>query len=339
MKKIYLLLAFLISVFTFIGCETPEVELVEFNDSYALDKNIISVDMPKKFDYDPSNIVKVDGNIETRLIAEVQDGVSKISDKSITIRFRLRKAVDKELTLSLKEDREQLSKYPESQVGLLPFPEGALKEYEVTIPAGVVEHEATIELDDVSQFTDEAGYLTALSVSLVGGDEVVTLSKNNFVLFVKVEVPTLIVGDNVSYIPGQVTGDPVKNVVYSSNYESHRVQNLEKYNYNSVWWVEEGSDTYLQINFDMAVVLQGTFMCPLNPKQKTVKRVKIEVSNNGGETFVEQGYLDVPDARWYISFEFDTPQEINAIKFSEFETHSNDPSDMYVDFFNVSIFY
>ncbi|MBR8764269.1 hypothetical protein IX335_001497 [Porphyromonas levii] len=341
MKKIYLVVVFLTFVGSFLGCKQPEVEIVEFNDSYTLDKNVISVEMPKKFVYDSSNIVKVEGNIEACLFAEVKDGVSNVDSKTIDIRFRLRKPMDKPVKLRIREDRALLSKYPDPDTieEYQPFPKGSLKEYDIVIPAGKVIHDAQIELDDATKFVDDAGYLTALGVSLVEEDLAIALSKNNSVFFVKVEVlPNLINEDNVHVSDRQLSKNPVRNAVYSSNFRPDLVPLLEKDNYRTVWWVQEGSDSYLEIKFDMTLVTSGKMKCNLNSKSKTIKKVKIEVSNDGGVTFVEQGYLEVPKAGWYTYFVFDTPQEINAIRFSEFETYSTDPKDRYVDFCNISIF-
>lgn len=73
------------STFIFTACERPEVEIVEYDDSYSLDEKFIKVDIPKETDYDPNNYFKVEGKQEVILATNIVDGKGNMVNKEIPL--------------------------------------------------------------------------------------------------------------------------------------------------------------------------------------------------------------------------------------------------------------
>lgn len=316
------------------ACSKPEVEIVEQDNSYALDKNAISVDIPKKMDYNPHNIVRVQSSPEVILLANVKDKVSSISNNEIPITLRMRRPLDHDLKVVFKEDREQLKAYKGEQLGYKPFPEGSLGEMTVTIPAGETVVKGHFSLKSTDSFTEEPGYLTALVMTTTGGTDSPVVSANNGILFLRVNISALAAKQNASLVDSQdeIGSGIVSDVVGSTNSSSSgNARAVFTGGRGSQFWVKQGSATYLQANFEKEKIGGFVLMSPWGWKQKYLKSVRIEVSEDGGDNFVFQGTIRLGYPTTSVYVKFDTPVEINAIRLSEFETFSNDPTDMYVD--------
>lgn len=321
------------------ACARPSVEFVETDPSYTLDKNYISVEMPKPSTYNPHNIVMVNGDIEATLVANVEDGVGSMEDTKVPVSFRLRRALKEDLTLIIKENRELLSNYTGEQLGYHPFPEGVLKEFKVVVPAGKTHFEATFELSNVSKFNEAPGYLTAFQISTAEGVTDVEVSPKNSTLFLKVNISSLIPGQNTTLSPRNIDDEPIEITSITSNFRNDMVNGLKDGRlWGSQWWVQAHSDTYLELKFDKNFIKGLGFVCYPGYKGKSIKSVKIEVSEDGGASYVYQGTVQVPDARSKIYILFNHPVAIDAIRISDFDTHSNDPSDQYVDMAEVMVF-
>lgn len=322
------------------ACGKPEVEIVEQDNSYALDKNVISVDIPKKMDYNPDNIVRVQSSPEVVLLANITDNVSTISNNQIPITIRLRRPLDHDLKIAFKEDREKLKEYRGEQLGYKPFPQGSLGEMIVTIPAGETTVDRAFQLTATNHFTKEPGYLTALVMTTPDQAETPAISANNSTLFLKVNISLLAPKQNTSLVRmmEEIGSEPISDVIGSSNNPSAgNAQGVFRNRWGAQWWVQEGSDTYLQANFEKNKIGGFIFVSARSYKNKHLKAMRIEVSEDGGENFVYQGKISLSSVNQYVYIKFDTPVDINAIRLSEFETFSNDPRDMYVDVSQIHI--
>lgn len=326
----------------FTACERPEVEIVEYDDSYSLDEKFIKVDIPKETNYDPTNYFKVEGSSEVILATNIVDGKGNMVNKEIPLVIRLRRALDEDLTIVLKEDRERLVDYPGISTGIHSFPEGALKsEYRITIPAGKTMVEESIAVQDATNLTAPTGYLTAFALTTEEKDKI-TPSNLNSTLYVRVIVSALIPKQNISYINEELAGSaiPSSQIRAESNYRGDHVHKLFN---GSTWmgseyWVQRDSDTYIITRFSKTTVTGVVFMCVPGPKGKSLKAVTIEVSDDGGSTWIPQGSISYPDVEWDVNVQFNEPVEINAIRFTKFDTHSNDPNDLWLDMSEIQIF-
>lgn len=316
------------------ACSKPEVEIVEQDNTYGLDKDIISVEIPEKMDYNPDNIVRVQSSKEVVLMANVRDNASSIAVNQIPVAIRLRRPLSHDLKIVFKEDRDKLNEYDGEQLGYKAFPEGSLGEMTVTIPAGETNVQEVFKLASTDKFTEEPGYLTALSMTTAGGADNPVISAHNSALFLKVNLSALAPMQNTSLVGRmeELGTEIVPNVAGSSNNSSAgNARGVFWGRLGTQFWVQEGSDTYLQGNFEKTKVGGFIFVSARGYKNKTLKAMRIEVSEDGGENFVYQGHIRLSSPSLNAYIKFDTPVDIDAIRLSEFETFSNDPGDMYVD--------
>lgn len=306
------------------GACKREVTIVEFNDTYEIDKDYVSVDIPEKVNYNPNNIILYAGATEVILnyIYDEETGAVEMPDKNIPVRLKLKKPLLEPVNVVFKENRELLQSYTGEQLSYKDFPEGTFADAKITVPAGQTVVEGSIELKNVDAFKENPGYLTGLEIILEKAAENVVISKINYALYVKVNKSTLKDEDNVmfseEYPDGCVEIDR-NGIKLESDYASgHLSKMLDGSNWSN-WWMESGSKYDLVVQFpknQIGAILLQTWNT-WDPK--TIRSVKVSVSADGGNTFFEQGVV-VPDrsdvADVYIKFI--KPHEINAIRLYDF---------------------
>lgn len=129
------------------------------------------------------------------------------------------------------------------------------------------------------------------------------------------------VGNNVVLNPsGDLSGGVLierEALTCSSNYEAERASTrLTDGRTDDSWYVRYQSGAYLDIRFNMANVKAVVLNVPGRYKQ--FKSVTVEVSDDGGNTWIDQGTVQID--RYYSTtfLEFRQPVVINAIRLKEF---------------------
>lgn len=317
------------------GACNREVTVVEFNDTYEIDKDYVSVDIPQKFNYNPNNIILYVGATEVRLTYRYDEttGSVEMPNKSIPVKIKLKKALPEPVNIVFKENKELLQNYTGEQLGYKDFPQGTFADAKITLPAGQTLIEGSIELKNVEAFRENPGYLTGLEMTLEKAGDNVVISKINYALYVKVNKSDLEDGDNIEFkteLPQGLVELDRKNIRAESDYASGHLWKMFDGNSWSNWWVKPKSEYDLVLRFPEAKV--GAILILTNNiwDLKTLKSVKVAISADNGNTFYRQGEVMVDDNRTrYVYVKFIKPYEINTIRLYEFDGYNEEAIDIH----------
>lgn len=329
------------------SCKNPATEIVEFDPTYGLDPAKTGVDIPKKLDYNPNNIVTISTNpsVTVQLFRNADTGEIKGEGK-FEVGLRMRRALDKDQIVNFVLDRSLLSEYPESQLGFIDLPEGVVEEFSIVIPAGMTQVSKTVTLKDITALKDMPGYLTAFKMVLVDAPEGLVASTVGYKVFLKIKVDDAV---NLELLDTDPEGKslPYSSIGAASNFRNDRAGAVTDGYYDQwfpgwvpdSWWVQNKSDSWLTLNFETASVTGfKIYTLDAGNKSKTIKSVRVEVSTDNGTTYTDFGVIAIPDVRRSFSLKFSKPMTINKVRFSSFDGYSTDPNDPWIDIHEIRVF-
>lgn len=194
MNKLYPVIALtLASSIAIYSCKMPDVEIVESNYAYTIDKEKVQVEMPKPFDYSNSNVTLLkNGNVSLAfktLVTPVSKLIVGTGEVELKLTSRDPMAEDIKFTFRLDEDAAEAAK--DQYKDYLPLPIEALDVAEVVIPKGEKDVSFKIRLkeslDFLSEGTQGAGYYCFLHL-VSGSPETVLPAKSGNLIAVTVSV-------------------------------------------------------------------------------------------------------------------------------------------------------
>lgn len=309
------------SLLVLTSCER-KVEVVESDDSYTLDKNVVHVEIPKKFNFNPNNIISFVGAAEVILPISLDGTTASMDNTIIPVKIKLKRALTDDATLIFEEDRELLKSYTGEQLGYHEFPAGTFGATNVTIPKDVTDFESQLNIKDFSKLIEKPGYLTAFRMKIKNSAPDTQVSTINYSLYVKASISPLKVQDNVDVVynlPSGFTKIPSGNLKLNSNYKADRLGALnDGSTWSGNWWVQGGSDTYLKIEFPKSKV-GGIRITRASGNPKAIKNVEVSASLDSGKTAFSQGTIvnsNTSASSFVITFK--EPLEINSVVLSKF---------------------
>ena len=312
MKKYFRLICMLLSVAAFTACTDDERGAVVSQDmSYQLDPDYIYVDIPEEFQFDASNILYLDGKTVLTLNAK-HDGtntsISEGTEYSFTI--RMKKAIEKDLVVSLTYDETLLDEFAAGSLKL--FPETTVSLPDVTMKAGEKEVTATLNLQNLEQLNEVPGYILPLRLEIREANNDVKVSVQKYSVFVQLNME--LAKDNIdtsSFV--EFEAEKFNDII---TFNASRSTNYLKYLNDGY---ESGSSWY---------GYSGDWLTMTLPVVETVKGIKLilhnsyllghlKISVDEGDGFVSYGAIDF-DQRDYVCIKFKEPVPVKAIKFEEF---------------------
>lgn len=346
-KHIISIIGVLVASAMLFSCKNPATEIVEFDPTYGLDPAKTNVEKPTPMDYNPNNIVIVNSGANTTVQLSYDAKTDAVKgDGQFEVSLRMRRALDKDLTVNFVLDRSLLSEYQETQIGFVDFPSGIVENFSMVIKAGKTVATQVVRLKDITALKKMPGYLTAFKMQLPADapKDLIASAVGNKV-FLKVKV---VEASSLKLISTAPAGSamPYFDVFPTSNFRNDGVWAISDGRYSPAhnlysWWVENKSNTWLTLELRDANPVTGFVIYNLDSggKSKTIKSVRIEVSNDKGQTYTDFGLLELPDVRRSFGIEFEKPMDINMVRFSQFDGYSTDPGDPWIDIHEIRVFH
>ncbi|MCE9107339.1 hypothetical protein [Bacteroides pyogenes] len=324
-----------------VACDDPSVEIVEQNNSYKLDPNAIYVDMPEKFGYNTSNLIRNEGGAEVVLYASEVGGEIQLPVTEIPLVFKLKRSLKQATKFVFSPDEELMKLYTGVKEGFKPFPENTFSGMEFTIPSGTTDYTAVIRIKGIAELNQKPGFLTAYRLQPVaGGDTDIKVSESSKALYIKLKFSLLKDEENVSLrknLGEDWNKIPSSLITPQSDYQPGRLPYIvdgQKYYWSSNWWIPGGGSETLELAFTKQKV-GGIVFYTNSSYQKVIRSVRVSVSEDDGASYFDQGYVE-PEKTNMVYIAFNKPVEINKIKFSNFESWNF--SDPYVDIHEVEVY-
>ena len=188
MKRYIQIACMLLSVAAFTACDDADRGLVVSQDtSYQLDPDYVYVDIPKEFQFDATNILYMDGKTVLSLNAKTDGTTTSIVEGTeFTFNVRIKKALDKDLTVSLVQDEELLNEYNAGSAVM--FPAETVSLSNAVIPAGQTSTTVTLNFQDLNQLQELAGYILPLRLQVGEATDEVKVSIQKYSVFVQMAV-------------------------------------------------------------------------------------------------------------------------------------------------------
>lgn len=310
MKKIIQLLYMILPVVVLTACgDDDRGEVISQDLSYQLDANYVYVDIPEEFQFDPSNILYLNGKTVLKLNGK-NDGehTTIVEGTEFTFNVGLKKALDKDILVRLIQDPTLLEKYT-SAGDLKQFPEESFTLSNVKLEAGVKEGKATLTFRNLDVLNEMPGYILPLRLEFIDAADGVKISSENYSVFVELKVK--LAKDNID-----PSNNPVEGILFNNNvtFESSKTSglgNLYDGNLNSSWYPADAS-TYLSMSFSSPTKILGI---KIDVKKGTYLLGKLNVYADEGNGFMSYGAVDrnVGDSHLYIKFK--NPVDVYTIKF------------------------
>ncbi|MDD7559814.1 MAG: discoidin domain-containing protein [Porphyromonas sp.] len=194
MNKLYPVIALtLASSVAIYSCKSPEVEIVESNYAYTIDKDKVQVEMPTPFEYSSSNVTLLkNGNVSLAFKTLVTP-VSKLIDGTAEVELKLtsRAPLADDVKFSFRLDPEAAEAAKDQYKGYLPLPVEALDIADVVISKGTKDASFKIRLKESLAFFSEGtpaapGYYCFLHL-VSGNPEIVLPAKSGNLIAVSVK--------------------------------------------------------------------------------------------------------------------------------------------------------
>ena len=185
MKKYIQIACMLLSVAAFTACDDADRGLVVSQDtSYQLDPDYVYVDIPKEFEFDATNVLYMDGKTVLNLNAKTDGTTTSIVEgNEFTFNVRIKKALDKDLTIRLVQDEELLNEYSAGEAALFPTETIALSD--AVIPAGQTSAIVTLTFQNLDQLSNLKGYVLPLRLAVGEATDEVKVSIQKYSVFVQ----------------------------------------------------------------------------------------------------------------------------------------------------------
>lgn len=311
MKRYIQIACMLLSVAAFTACDDADRGLVVSQDtSYQLDPDYVYVDIPKEFQFDATNVLYMDGTTVLNLVAKTDGTTTNIVEgNEFTFNVRIKKALDKDLTVRLVQDEELLNEYNAGTAVL--FPAETISLSEVVIPAGQTSASTTLTFQNLSQLNNLAGYVLPLRLQVGEANDEVKVSIQKYSVFVQMSVE--FGKDNIDTTSFQeFEGEMFNDILsFESDKSSSSLNRLNDGKYTNSWYPYYKN--YLVMSLPQVEVIKG--FCIYLDSYYTLGHVKVQVDEGSG--YIDYGTIDFNEYPW-VYIKFKEPVPVKSIKLSEF---------------------
>lgn len=258
MKRIsyYMLLIIAISLLI-TACEKNSVEIVSQDLSYQLDPDYIFVDIPKEFNYNPENIIFLDGQTNVTLTGRNDTkNTTIVEGNSITFKIKVKRALGEDVNIRLVKDESLLSQYVGEKVGFKDFPEETYVISNKKLSAGETEVEVTLDIKELDLLNEVPGYLLPLRLELENPVDGLKLSVVKYSVFVKLNIT--IMRDNIDSSNKPIEGTLFNSTITFESSKSSGLQYLKDgYEEGGGTWFPSRITDYLTLKLPEKVLIQG----------------------------------------------------------------------------------
>lgn len=315
MKKIIQVIILVLCVACLHACQEEKGEVVSQDWAYQLDQDYIYVDIPDKFQFDPSNIIYLKESATLTLNGKNNMESTEIEEGyTVTLNVKIKKPFDKDVSVRLVEDVALLDEYAGDISEFRRFPDNTFAISEATLLAGETETDITLAWANVDELNEMPGYILPLRLELADKVEGVKISTNSYSVFVKLNL--MIVKENIEPSNEPIEGEFFNDIV---TFESDRTKGLESLNDRvrdkNAWWTSN-EQSYLTMIFPEVITIKG-IRIDTNPSPTStysLKSLRVMVDSGDGE-WLNNGVYDQGNIAGEANIKFKTPIECVRIRF------------------------
>ncbi|MGQ1944045.1 DUF1735 domain-containing protein [Ornithobacterium rhinotracheale] len=330
MKKIFKYSLIVIGGLLLSNCnDTDDIEVVKFDDSFIPAKPVEKDrDTPPKVNLLDNIIFFANSENTVQVNKETLD-----TENFINIPVSTNRKVTEDLAFHLNLDENWVSNNPNLTI----LPETAYKIEKQTLTQGKRNGSIKVVLN-----TEEAKKLDRsyyLPLQIISDNENLNVlkgfDKSVFKIIIKKSYP-IPNENNVSVIedlniPFEL-GDKI-NFNVNANYATGHTYKINDGRNRESWWVDTRyNNIFLEMKFETRTV-KAMF---LTLNSRDLEGLKVSVSNDNGETWIDQGEITLKNTNSYAYIVFEKPIDINAIKFSNFK--ANGSNSVYANINEVDIY-
>ena len=329
MKRYIQIACMLLSVAAFTACDDADRGLVVSQDtSYQLDPDYVYVDIPKEFQFDATNVLYLDGKTVLNLNAKTDGTTTGIMEGTeFKFNVRIKKALDKDLSVSLVQDVELLNEYNAGSAVLFPAETVALSD--VVIPAGQTSATVTLNFQNLDQLTELAGYILPLRLQVVQATDDVKVSVQRYSVFVQMAL---------EYGKDNVDTSSFKEFAYNEAFNDiidmysdyMTVSKLKDGNLNSSSYMY--SRHYLEMSLPQAEELLGFRIHIASSGSYILAELSMQVDEGNG--YINYGDFNFTETG-VVYFKFKQPTMVKSIKISGIKSRNDrdNGTDLYEIYF------
>lgn len=310
MKKIIHILPAFILMVAAASCSKKGVEVVSQDLNYQIDPNFVHIAIPEAFQFDPTNILYLQGQTNLTLTGR-NNGQQTVIDQGNTVSFRvkLRRPLTQDVTVRLVKDEALRNQYAGDITNFKDFPEGTFKISEVTLPAGKTEASIAFELDKINDLNQTPGYFVPLRLEIKNKVDGLKISEINYSVFVKLNMT--VVKDNIDASNNPISGTAFNSTITFDSNKPTGLSVLKDGNTSGSVWYPSNSSTYLAINLPQEEVIKGIIV---NSPQTTYHLGSFDVKAEEGGAYVVQGKFAVTSRVGTLYVKFKTPVTTKSIR-------------------------
>ena len=310
MKRYIQLVCMLLSVALLGSCTDEDRGLVVSQDtSYQLDPDYVYVNIPEVFNFDPSNVLYLNGKTVLVLNAKTDGTTTNIKEGTdFSFNVRIKKALDRDLYVRLSQDETLLGEYNAGSKKF--FPEGTVYLPDVIIPAGQTEATATLTFQNLELLADLDGYILPLRLEVKESADDVRVSIQKYSVFVEMNLE--FGKDNVDTSSfKEFEGEAFNNIIqFYSDYAT--VSKFNDGNLSSSTYLY--ARNYIEMCLEEAEVLKG-FRIHIRSKGASYQLGHLDMMVDEGNGYINYGNFEFNEDQ-VVYFKFKEPTVVKSIKIS-----------------------
>lgn len=285
--------------------------------TYQLDPDFVYVEIPDKFEFDPTNIVVLSGQTSFVLNGKT-DGVNTTitGGNILPLTVKLRKKLDKDVSVRLVVDNELLSEYPFEKVDYTDFPSDTYELPDITIKAGETQQTVELTFTDINKLNNVPGYLLPLRLELIETGSDLIVSTVSYSVFIRLDMIFTNIDSSNAEIPGTAFN---ATVTFASN-RTTGLANLKDGNITGGIWYPNNADTYLEINLPEEETIKGI---RINTVTGTYQLASFNVLARQGERFVSHGPFAINSQTTVLHVKFIVPVTTKSIRLENLRSLTN----------------
>lgn len=315
MKKIIKTIALCIAAAAFTACSDDQRgDVISQDTSYEVDQDYVFVDIPPVFDFDPSNIVYLKGKTVVKLTGKHSDGVTQIKEGTeFEFSIRLKRALDKDVVIRLKEDRTLLDEYPDG-ADLMSFPESTASVSEVTMKAGTKEAIAKISLNNINMLNEMPGYILPLRLEISDALSDILISSEFYSVIVQLNIE--LGKENIDPSNEEIPGIQFNDIITFESNRSRYLEDLYDGDHDTYW--DAGSEeAYLLMTLPSPMKILGIRFV-LKSSFYALGQMNVYAKESKG--FMSYGRVERDTKGKDLYLRFKEPTEITSIKLDGLRT-------------------
>lgn len=307
----YALCLSLMAVMIF-SCNKNSVQIVTQDTSYKLDPEYCYVAIPDSFKFNSDNIAFLTGQTNFTLNALFDGTTGTISTgNTITFVVKLKKALEKAVSVKFVKDSTLLGEYTGTQVGYADLSNENYSIPDVQIAAGATEAQATFTFTKPNRLSAPPGYLLPLRIAFADPVTGIKISDIYHKIFVKVNVEYG--KDNIESSNLPIVGTPFNDII---TFESDRINGLANLkdgrdDITDSEWYPSSIRTTLTMNLPEAETIKGILInTPTTAYQ--LSNFTVLVQENG--SYIKHGEFSYTGSTSVLNVKFKTPVHTQSIR-------------------------